>query len=129
MLHRLRRLRAVPLLLVLASPALGGGLLPWLRPCTMDMPHVGVHATATGMADHGSPEAGPGEHPPANHGPCTCPLRCAVAAAPVMPGTGVVLSGAGFTPVTVGLAMVMAVAPASSPPHVLPYATAPPAGA
>jgi hypothetical protein len=129
MLHRLRKLRAVPLLLALASPALGGGLLPWLRPCTMDMPHMGVLAPATGMAGHGSPDASPGEHPGSSHGPCTCPLSCAAAAAPILSGSGVLLPVARFTQVAGRRSMVEPTGPTSSSRFLLPYATAPPAGA
>lgn len=71
MLSALRRSRMLALLLLAASPAAGGTVLPALHPCPVDMPWLAQTQALGEHAGHGQDAAGdPAQG--ANHDSCSC---------------------------------------------------------
>ncbi|HEX9893774.1 MAG TPA: hypothetical protein VGA78_07605 [Gemmatimonadales bacterium] len=92
----MKRTRLASLLLLLASPALGGTLLPVLHPCPVDAPWTlagGDHA------DHGNHHPAPAPAPEGNSHDCTCIDSCTPGPALVVaPDLRPVLPPAAFQP-------------------------------
>lgn len=91
MIGMLRRCLTVRALLFLASPALGGTLLPAIHPCPVDMPWLAASADHETQAAPGAPtghHAASGDHTPkpGHHGgTCHCIGSCLVGAAVAAP--------------------------------------------
>jgi hypothetical protein len=153
MFARLRRLRVVSLLLALASPAIGGTVLPALHPCPVDEPwlaaaHVAHSAhRAHGTAPDHAHAAGDGQHPtastpsaratlaaaaaPAPHAHashCHCISTCHSASALAAAATPSPSAALAAAPV-VRLDATGALAHRIAPAHLLPFAIAPPLAA
>ncbi len=126
MMARMRRFRWLATLLIAASPAMGGQLLPLLHPCPVDTPWLAViHAGHSGMtmpAPAGAPHA---THESHQHS-CSCVGACATPAAAFAPEPVVV--DVAFTLEPHAAAWPVIEALDRAPPLVdrLPLSTAPP---
>lgn len=128
MIGPVRRSRVLALLLLFATPALGGSWLQAAHPCPVDSPWLQAHGA--GPADRGAQGAahhdqgGPGDHPGAAI--CHCVGTCAAAALAVLSDAPVVPIAA--APVAGHPARLVAatVAPTLRPADRLPPSTAPP---
>lgn len=127
MIGRIRHWRLLTLLLLLATPGLGGTALQALHPCPESMPWLGAGAAAAEDAHAAHAAHGPGgsheESAPA-HGDCQCVGAClsavALAAAlPALPTAVVALHEGPVRPAAPP-------APVAQPLDRLPPSTAPP---
>lgn len=109
-----RRLRWLAAALLLASPAVGGQVLPLLHPCEAQQEHAhGSHG--------GHQSADPSD------AQCTCIGSCATPPALSAPVAQVVASSAPVRPATASPVRPATVEPAPAPPlRYLPPPTAPP---
>lgn len=124
----LERLRSpwLAALLLLASPALGGQLMPALHPCEGAGAGHAHGGTAGHAADHASHEAASDPVPPTDRS-CTCIGSCHVPAIPGPPAATVVALVGGSDPLAVAAILPRAESPRRAPPpHLLPPPTAPP---
>jgi len=124
MIARLRRHRWFAAVLLAASPAVAGQVLPVLHPCPVDMPWVAGHGVAASMAGM-SHHAG---HPPAHqlaHHECSCIGQCSTPAI-AAPPQGVVAAVALDAPRHLRWRVIEASDHRSSLVDRLPEKTAPP---
>lgn len=115
MIRTLRRSRLLALVLLLATPALGGAWLQAAHPCPVDAPWV--LDQGAGHGDHGEHSAPAG---------CQCVGSCAGAAATHLPPVAVVPAAVLPAPAVPPRLAAHDLAPAFRPSHRLPPATAPP---
>ena len=88
MIAFLRRCLTVRAVLLLASPALGGTLLPAIHPCPVDMPWLAAPPAPADHGGHAGHHAGGTHHAPAtgHHGEtCHCIGSCLVGPAVAAP--------------------------------------------
>ena len=115
MIRILRRSRLLALILLLATPALGGAWLQAAHPCPVDSPPIADHAS--GHGDHGTEGSAGSCH---CVGSCASPVGAVLAAAAVLPPV------AAPTPVARPRLAPGAPSPTLHPSDLLPPATAPP---
>jgi hypothetical protein len=84
MLRFLRRSRLVPILLLLATPGVGGALVQAGHPCADKAPWTAEAAEAGGHQHHGPTGGAPADPGQSGH-PCECIGACQGSAAPVGP--------------------------------------------
>jgi hypothetical protein len=84
MLRFLRRSRLVPILLLLATPGVGGAVVQAAHPCADKAPWAAESPEAGGHQHHGHGGDAPGDPGPSGH-PCECIGACQGSAAPVGP--------------------------------------------
>ena len=117
MIRLLRRSRLLALVLLLATPALGGAWLQAAHPCPVDAPWAAEHG-----GDHG------GQHgAPADTGTCHCVGSCAASAGSLLPAAAAVTQVLADLPAAPRPASIAVLAPTLRPADRLPPATAPPA--
>jgi hypothetical protein len=132
MIGMLRRCLTVRALLLLASPALGGTLLPAIHPCPVDMPWLAAHAgpaLAPGHAEHAGHHAAGANHAPlaGHHGEtCHCIGSCLVGAAVAAPEAGSIVAAEYSLPLAHFWPAHDASLDLAPPASLLPPSTAPP---
>jgi len=103
MIALLRRCLTVRAVLLLASPALGGTLLPAIHPCPVDMPWLAAQAAPADHGGHAGHHAGGTHHAPAagHHGEtCHCIRSCLVGPAVAAPVARALVVAGELLPVT-----------------------------
>ena len=121
MLHAFRRSRLLSVLLLLASPAMAGTLLPTVHPCPVDAPWLAEHEAAP-AGHYGQTHHATGQHAQI----CHCVGGCVAGAVATPPSPQIVgFEIAAFAPIA--LPSDSGGSPDQSPPpHLQPPATAPP---
>jgi hypothetical protein len=125
MLRFLRRSRLVPILLLLATPGVGGALVQAGHPCADAAPWTAVAQEAGGHQHHGPAGGAPGDPGPSGH-PCECIGACQGSAAPVGPAGPPLLVVAALRIEAPARFASRAEAPYARPDRLLPPAHAPP---
>ncbi|MGH7526411.1 MAG: hypothetical protein ACREMX_06880 [Gemmatimonadales bacterium] len=119
MIRLLRRSRLLALVLLVATPGLGGAWLQAAHPCPVDTPWL-----AGGGAHGEHHDSGPaGDN---GHGFCHCIGSCSAAAIAVLPTAARLLSAAVAIPAYATPFAPALAAPVAVPSDRLPPATAPP---
>jgi len=123
----LRRHPWLLVLMLLASPAVGGQLMPLLHPCEVAGAHQGHPGAGHGEAGHEAHGAGHGSAPSGETAQCTCLGDCApVASASAPTAPEVAVFAANTPPIVAIVAVRVALPPAAPPLQRLPPPTAPP---
>lgn len=126
-LAALRRSRLLAGLLLVASPAGAGTLLPVVHPCPVDAPWLIPHAASAAHAGHhGGAQAAPAaEH---HDHTCSCIGSCTAAAALLAPGAAFAAAPLANPPAAQGWTAHDASLQLAPRTSLLPPATAPPLG-
>jgi hypothetical protein len=126
MIGMLRRCLTVRAVLLLASPALGGTVLPAIHPCPVDMPWLATPDAQVAQAGH---HAGGAHHAPGagHHGEtCRCIGTCLIAPAVAAPTSRSIAVTVTLVPVTLFWPSHDASLDLAPPASLLPPSTAPP---